>query len=457
MRATVRPKANSDGWRGVLAEDFTVDFVRSVAGTLGSTASRGIFVIGFDTRFMGEYLANEAAGIIASYGHTCIVSQCPVPTPVVTWATLAKKAQWGVQITASHNPSFYNGIKLRKSCGTPPTPEEMSEIDTSLAPAKGGQTGVIKTNNYLSEYCEKIASQFDLEKIANSFPKIVVDSMHGTTGGILRKILAGVIDVAEVREQADPLFGGQAPEPKSDTTLTLKEALTSHGCNIGFAHDGDGDRIVAWDADYGFVSPQDLLAVLAWHSVRQNIPGSFITSATTTSRVKKIARRFSRDFHQVDVGFYNASKMMLKSCVCLAGEENGGIAFGRHIPDRDGTFAALVVLDLLAEHKASIGEILAEIEKEYGRTVYIRKDISLKLAMTEDPGEFLIKTLSLDASAITEIKNGAKAKISDDSWVVVRKAGTEPLLRIYTEAPDEKVAEAIISSVTAGIEGNGVI
>jgi phosphomannomutase len=333
-----------------------------------------------------------------------------------------------------------------------------SELETIAQPISRQNSspniiGTIEERDLLSAYCQTIALQFDLEMIGNRFPAVAVDSMHGTTSGLLRRIVAKHFSVIGVRENPDPLFGGQSPEPKPTTLSPLSRALLKHHCPIGIANDGDGDRLAIWDSKLGFVSPQEILTFLTWDILNQGVPGSIVTSITTTSQVERMALQRNRSYYRFDVGFNNASQLMLKHDIALAGEENGGVAFGNHIPDRDGTYAALKVLSLLARNNLTLQNLKSEIAVKFGPSCYIRKDISIatisnfKFASIVD----ILETKFLNAQ-FSHFKNGIKIIISPTSWVAIRCAATEPLLRIYCETSSQPESRKIIETIARCIK-----
>ena len=451
----LRAHATSDGWRGILADEITAPFVRRVAATLAARTPPGLFLVSHDTRFLASYLAHEMASEIVAFGHCCVLSDRATPTPVLAWSTVQRGAAWGLQVTASHNPPEYSGVKVRSRQGCAPPAAMLADLISGPPPSARERLGVVAVEDLWEPYAQTVRERFNWSRIGAAFPKVVIDAMHGTTAGLLRRIVGDRLEVIGVREAQDPLFGGVAPEPKAQSLEPLRRAVEESGAPIGFAHDGDGDRITAWAPDVGCLSPQDLLTLFVWDACVRGLPGAFVVSVTTTDRVRRLAERFGRDVFEVDIGFHNAAEIMLRTPVAVAGEENGGVAFGDHLADRDGTYAVVRLLDALTEHGLSVAEALRDVHAHIGPSASVRHDLPV-IGVRTDFAEILATTFGLPLERVQHIRNGAKARLPSGGWVVVRLAGTEPLLRIYAEAASLADADKLASQVAEEIETDGL-
>ena len=440
--------ATSDGWRGVAGEQVTAEFVRQVARRLAAYDPSGSVLVGFDTRFLSEYLADVATVALAESGLGCVRTVGPVPTPVLAWAVRAGGHRWGIQVTASHNPAIYHGVKLRCGQGAPVPPAVLDRIEATppAAPKLGGGLGVVEQVDPVGGYASWVAERVDLEAVARRFATVVVDAMHGATAGLLRRVLPGSVEVVGVRQGRDPTFGGIPPEPKPATLRPLGDAVAAAGGAVGFAHDGDGDRVVAWDRQLGYVSPHDLGAVLALDAGLCGQVGALVASATTTRRVRRLAAHFGMPFVETDVGFHHAAAVMAARPVAVAVEENGGVAFGDHLPDRDGTFAALRLLAALARHDASLAELLQAAAEVTGPAAFVRADLPAGHALPPwDAGALaeLAPARACGVERVQPLHRGVRVDYADGAWVALRRAGTEPLLRVYVEADSAEQAREL--------------
>lgn len=461
-------RSTSDGWRAVIADEFTFTNVRKIAYALGcyledrrENVGQDIRVlIAHDTRFMGNVFAKLVGNTLKTKGITCYLIDTPMPTPVLSWVTFNQKYNMGIMITASHNPPQYNGIKIRMPYGGSPEKKFMDAIEKLIPdtlPTPSGDNTDFHITDPRNHYFETIRKYVDMKAIDETAPVIAVDTMHGTTAKLLAEILSGTrAKVIYLNENPDPLFGGIAPEPKPSTIAPLLEFVRKHNCAFGVAHDGDGDRIVAVDPQRGYLSPHDLITLLAFDLAdRRNLQGSIIASVSTTRRVQEVAKLIGMPYLEVPIGFRNAAQLMREQDVLIAGEENGGIGIGFHMPERDGTLIAALLTELVAVRKVGLGNFLADLEAKVGFVEFMRKDLKTLANPSEVINKYLLnlpKSVSgIQVSDLSET-DGVKMILQDKSWVLVRAAGTEPLIRVYVESNDISTCKSIVEDVIAGLK-----
>ena len=458
-------RSTSDGWRAIIADTFTFDNVRRLSWAIGTyllqRKKREIpprAIIAYDTRFMSDMFADTICEVLSSMGIVTSVIAHPIPTPLLSWYVYVRQYDIGLIVTASHNPPIYNGIKIRMPYGGPPDKKVIAAIESLLIdnfqvtpiPRKKKCKDKVDPR---SHYIEMLRNMVNLNKIDASAPTIVVDSMHGATAGLLQHVLDGTrAKVIQVRGTMDPLFGGTSPEPKKDTLDLLIKAVKENQGNIGIAHDGDGDRIVAFDPQIGYLSPHDILAILAFDlAQRKREPGSIVASVATTRRARIAAKILGRKYHEVPIGFRHAAQIMRQETVLIAGEENGGIGIGKHMPERDGTLVAMLLVEMIADTpRNNLGRIYFDVERKVGRAKFIRSDIAVPYSPHEAVFAFsrlnFRKFMGLTIKEKSEV-DGVKLILEGGAWVLVRAAGTEPLVRIYAEADDLPTCKMLVQSV----------
>lgn len=455
-------RSTSDGWRAIIGDGFTFENAHKVAYGLckyiTSRKKRPLRVIvSHDTRFMGDMFARQIANVFLSRGIRCDLVDRPIPTPLLSWCTKHYKYDIGIAVTASHNPYYYNGIKIRMPYGGPPNAKIIADIENAMP----NSTIEVCTQKYpvtiidpTEAYIRHVRQNIDLDSVDGKKIKIAVDCMHGTTSGLLSKIFDGIIEIIEIRSNPDPLFGNIPPEPKSETTSQLSRVIDKHDCGFGIAHDGDGDRIIAYDPDRGYISPHDLIVILSHYlATQKNKTGKIVVSVSTTTRIKSLAKMLNIEYIEVPVGFRNASAIMDESDVLIAGEENGGIGVGYFMPERDATFIAALLIEIVATTGISLGKYLENIEKTVGSYYYKRKDIPLRTTIDMQHFSSLrnIVVCNQIVDSISEV-DGMKFEYSDGSWALIRPAGTEPLIRVYAESKDPQICSSIIEIISEQIE-----
>jgi phosphomannomutase len=445
-------KFGTDGWRAVIADDFTFDNVRRVAGGVASyvlkheDAARGL-IVGYDTRFGSAQFARAAAEILAAAGITVKLSVDYVPTPAVSLAVKQLGAAGGVVITSSHNPWNWNGVKFKAKFGGSATPAIMKVIEeeTAAGVMPKGNCAAIEEIDLKPAYIKAVCAFADLDLIQKARFKFAVDSMYGSGRGVLTQIFGERgIDCVAIHQELNPLFPGINPEPIEPHVRGLQETVVREGCDAGFATDGDGDRIGAVAEDGGFVDAHKIFCVLLeWLLRRKQWPGEIVRAFNTTRMLDRIAAKYGRKLNECPIGFKYIADLMLEREILIGGEDSGGIGYSRYLPER--------------EEQKPLGELVAELQKEYGPHYYGRRDLhipddvkrrAIERAQSERTtrlGEYAV----LNKQGMDGIKffldaptngNGAAA------WVLFRASGTEPLLRIYAETASPELVEEVLAS-----------
>lgn len=461
-------RSTSDGWRGKIADSFTFDFVERITMAIGSYILKHggtETFVGYDTRFLGFGFAERAGQVLSQFELNAIISSKPIPTPMVSFRVNQKKMICGITITASHNPYYYNGIKVRMGYGGAPNEEftlDIQNLMNSQATIAIRENCDLQEDDPLNDYCQKLRTIIDWEAFTNRPLKIAVDTMHGTTKGILKEVLRGSkSEVSEIHADLDPYFGGVAPEPMENNTQKLQRFISGGKCDLGIAHDGDGDRIMAIIPEAGYLSPHDVAVALLWYLARmRKQTGIVVGSVTMSKRLSRVAAYLGLDYKEAPIGFRNACEIMRNEKVLIAGEENGGIGFGFYLPERDATLAAALLSEAEIVHEGGINGILKEVRKVAGESGFSRLNLKLSVpptvVMEKLKREVPEKLAGQTVSKTSEV-DGLKLFLESGDWVNIRAAGTEELLRIYAESSDKKKAltiaeatEEIIKKIEGG-------
>jgi alpha-D-glucose phosphate-specific phosphoglucomutase len=446
-------KFGTDGWRGVIAEDFTFENVRRVAQATADYWNERKLpkagIVGYDNRFLSETYAKLVCEVLAGNGIRALYPEIAVPTPSVTYAVRDRKLAGAVMITASHNPPQFNGFKLKAEFAGPADPEYCKQVEDrvdqspirSLNFDDGVKNGTIELYDPRPVHIAAVKKIIDLKKIRGAGLRVVADSMYGCGSSLLENVLAGPkCRVQTIRATRDPLFGGISPEPTGKNLGALCDAVKKGRAHIGLATDGDADRLGIVDDKGRYVSIQLVFAMLLLHLIRNRgkARGLVVKSTNCTVLIDRICRAHKLKRVEVPVGFKHICAQMRKHDVLIGGEESGGIGFQGHIPERDGILANLMLLELLAVTKKRVTQIVADIQKEFGASVYDRIDMPYPL----EKRDRLIQTLrtrppkDLLGSPMAKVNDsdGVKYIAKDDSWLMFRTSGTEPIIRIYSEA-----------------------
>ena len=459
-------KFGTDGWRGVIADDFTFDNVRRVAGAIASYVlkfedhARGL-IIGYDTRYASDRAARVVAEVLSQAGIAVSLSNDSVPTPAISYAVKTRNAAGGVVITSSHNPWNWNGVKFKAKFGGSAPPSIMKSIEAELnadAMPKGNLIPVQEAD-FKPPYIEAICRFADLDLIAGCNLKFAVDSMYGAGRGVLTQIFEkrNIRHVA-IRQELNPLFPGINPEPIEPHIALLRETVGKEGCHAGFATDGDADRIGAVAEDGSFVDAHKVFSVLLqWLLERKKWPGGVVRAFNTTGMLDRIAARYGRKLIECPIGFKYVADLMMERDILIGGEESGGIGYSRFLPERDGILNSLLLANVMAEEGKPLGRLVADLQKEYGPHYYGRRDLHIAeeakrstierahSAGTTRLGRYsIVKKQDLDGVKFfldaPTLGNGA------DAWILFRVSGTEPLLRVYSEAASPELVEEILNS-----------
>ncbi|HYM08809.1 MAG TPA: phosphoglucomutase/phosphomannomutase family protein [Terriglobales bacterium] len=462
-------KFGTDGWRGIIADDFTFENVRRVAGGIAAyvlgheDAAHGV-VVGYDTRFLSQQAARLAAETIAAAGIPVQITSDSTPTPAISLAVKRQGAAGGVVVTSSHNPWNWNGVKFKAKFGGSATPAIMKVIEQEVG--KGsipkGQAAPIKDVDLKPAYAEAICRLADLDLIAKANFRFAVDSMYGSGRGVLTGIFQnrGIHYVA-IRQELNPLFPGINPEPIEPHIEMLRQTVLKERCHAGLAVDGDADRIGAIAEDGSFVDSHKCFAVLLrWILERKKWPGDVVRAFNTTGMVDRIAAKYGRKLIECPIGFKYIADLMMEHEIVVGGEESGGIGYSRYLPERDGTLNCLLLANVMAEERKPLGQLVADLQREYGPHYYGRRDLHITEEMKRSAidraasgqanrlGRYSIKKKeTLDGiKFFLDAPNEGNGAVP---WVLFRMSGTEPLLRVYCEAASPGLVEEILSLAEA--------
>jgi phosphomannomutase len=449
----------TDGWRGVIADDCTFEALRRVAAATARVyragtgpGDRGRIVVGHDTRFFSPEFARAAADVLSRAGIEVLLTDRPIPTPAVSFHVRRLRLAGGVAITASHNPAAYNGFKVKAHFGGSAPPELYAEISRNDEgpPPETTRAGRIETVDLLSPYREGLSSLLDLGAIRAAGLSVLADSMHGAAGTLVADIAGGgSTRVIAFRAERDTLFGGVPPEPIAPNLDAASHELVSGGLDLAVAFDGDADRLGVLDRRGGFVSPHRVLALLLLHAFRRRgLSGGIARTFSTSSIIDRIAAKLGVPLYETPIGFKHVAELMNSSQVVAGGEESGGYAFAFHLPERDGTFNALLLLESLAQSGRDLDGALADLEAEFGSFAYGRKDVNLPIPVVsayldEVKRETPRELGGVRVTGVVE-KDGVKYLFGDAGWLLHRLSGTEPMVRLYCEHRDQATVERIL-------------
>jgi len=458
----------TDGWRAVISDTFTFTNLRLVTQAIADAVASDKWingtrllqapdphkmVVGFDTRFLSDRYAQEAARVLAANGFTVFLTQADAPTPTVSHAVHNLNAIAGIMITASHNAPRYNGVKLKAAYGGSALPEQCRRVEVYLydneARARGPnlmdfeqarKAGLIQRFNPILAYNEHLRRLIDFDTIAENPQRLVVDSMYGAGRGVIRSILQGTgCEVQEIRGEMNPGFGGVHPEPIGRYLGALAGSISMGMGNFGLATDGDADRIGAMDERGNFVDPHKIMALALRHLVKvRGLRGSVVRTVSTTRMIDRLCQANGLILHETPVGFNHIADYMMKEDVLIGGEESGGISFKGHIPEGDGVLMGLLLVEIVAAAQTTLYELVEDLLAEVGPAHYERKDLRLSHPIPKEQvtcklqdeapehlgGESLVQVTCVD---------GVKYILADDSWLMIRPSGTEPVLRVYAE------------------------
>ncbi len=453
-------KFGTDGWRAVIAEDFTFSNVDRVAQATADywaanpvAGTEKLVVVGYDRRFLSDQFALRAAQIIKANGFEVILTNCPTPTPAVSFAVKHRNAIGGVMITASHNPPAFNGFKLKAYFGGSAEPTMCQAVESFLDKSPVRKAAEIENKSVLDvrpDHYRAVKAMVDFKLIAKSKLRFAHDPLFGVGAGCFTDLLEGTTcKVTTLNAAHDPNFGGINPEPVVQNYVKTAAYLRKHPHDICLVTDGDADRVGGMDGRGNLLSTHQIICALLQHFVKnRRLKGRMVKALTTTSMVDKMCAAYGLPLIETGVGFKYVCAEMIKGNVILGAEESGGIGFPGHIPERDGILAGLMLLELLATEKISINKIVGKLEKEFGPHRYARIDTHFPLEKRAALMEFC-KTnppASLLKSPVVELKSydGVKFISQDGSWLMLRGSGTEPILRIYAESKSDEAARKLL-------------
>jgi phosphomannomutase len=463
-------KFGTDGWRGVIAQEFTFERLLAVAPlaaqilleTYGAKTHNRRIIVGFDRRFMAEMFAQKMAECLQTAGFEVVLSDNFAPTPAFSWAAHSQNALGALVITASHNPGHYLGLKVKGNFGGSVAPELTQQIETRWGEAVStGFPGSLQTFDPWPSYCAAISKQVNIAKIqqlvAQGHIQVFADVMHGAATSGLARLLGPA--VTELHGNADPLFGGRSPEPLAHHLIELCDQVRDRQLDrpqqivVGLAFDGDSDRIAAVDRDGNFLSSQILLPILIQHlHCRRGLSGEVIKTVSTSDLVPKVAALYNLPVHETPIGYKYIADRMLEMPVLIGGEESGGIGYGHHIPERDALLSALYLLESIADTQQDLGAQYRQLQAETNFfAVYDRND--LHLASMEVRSVLIDRLNSAPLESIAgrqvvrlQTTDGYKLHLDDGSWLLIRFSGTEPVLRLYCEAGSSAQVQATLQA-----------
>jgi phosphomannomutase len=451
----------TDGWRAQIGEGFTFDNVRRVSAAIADYVraqdepKRGL-LIGYDMRFLSPEAAEVAAEAITSRGVPVTVADRATPTPAVSYAVVERKAAGALVITASHNPSRWNGIKFKAPYGGSALPSIMQQIEFHLGQSDQtrARPGIRRarrdTADLVAPYLASLNSAVDLEAIRRSGRRFVVDPMFGAARGIIAGLFAkSGIPCTEINGEHNPLFPGLNPEPIEPHIAGLQRAVREGGYDAGFATDGDADRVGAVDRDGSFIDSHKIFSILLLHLAEdRRLSGEIIKTFSTTQMIDRLAVKYHLPLTVTPIGFKYICELMLKRDVLIGGEESGGIATKGHPPERDGILNSLLLAEVMSRRDRTLGELVGGLSGEFGPHVYDRVDLEVsRPAMMRFLAHLRHHTFRKIAGrriASTESLDGFKMLFEPSGWLLVRPSGTENLLRLYAEAPSrDEVAQLL--------------
>jgi phosphomannomutase len=452
----------TDGWRAVIADGFTFDNVRKVAAAI-AVAGRGLepppeidrntLIVGFDRRFLSREFADVVAEVLRGAGYRAVLSDRPVPSQSISYTAFHRKVLGGIMVTASHNPAKYNGLKFKAWYGGSALPETYARIVDSLGQRELRDGGSVSRENIADDYVDAVRAQLDVAKIRGA--RILHDPIHGVASQLPAQILG--IDVDTIRGDVNPSFGGVNPEPIPENLIASRDVMRKGKYDLAICNDGDADRLGILDEHGDFVSPHKIISLLVLYLVREKkMGGEIVKTFSTTRLIEKVAKALGATLHETPIGFKYVADLMLTCDVLVGGEESGGIGFGHFLPERDGILSGLVVAECVAHFGKPLSEIVSRMEEEFGVLYYDRRDLHRPMEQCARLIE-RVRSGELDAAfgpgfATREEKDGVKLNFTDGGWILFRKSGTEPMIRIYCESPDQGRVQEMLDKAVAELD-----
>jgi alpha-D-glucose phosphate-specific phosphoglucomutase len=467
-------KFGTDGWRAVIAETFTFENVRLVSQAMAdylleahpAASSYPEIVIGFDTRFLSDRFAAEAARVMAANGIIAHLARADAPTPAISYNIVHKKAIGGIMITASHNPPRYNGFKVKAAYGGSAPKYQIEAIERKLSSVheriganimdyhRAEEQGLIQRFDPAWPYYEHLTTNLvNMDIISGGELTVVTDAMYGAGRGAFREILSRTrTKIIELHGDLHPGFGGIHPEPHPKNLKTLVATVQNENAHLGLATDGDADRIGAVDEHGNYVDAHTIMSLAVHYLVeRRGLTGAIAKTISTTLMLNRIAKKYGLKIYETPVGFDVIADLMLNEDILLGGEESGGISIKGHIPEGDGILMGLLLMEIVADAGVPLTELIANLQQQFGPTYYKRDDIRLKgLVSKTDMVKRLVEQAPDKIAGESVVKvddyDGVKYHLADDSWLLIRPSGTEPVLRVYAEAATEAAIKAMLET-----------
>jgi phosphoglucomutase len=456
----------TSGWRAIIADEFTFAGVRTVTKAIcehlksSSTASGGApLIIGYDTRFLGERFATECITEVGAHGLSSLLCNAPTPTPTISHAIRAEHAVGGINFTASHNPPEYNGMKFSTSDGAPALPEVTKDVERLIgeiqqrAPSAETKSKIESANTTAFDprpaYLADLKSKIEFDLIARAADRYAYDPLWGTGRGYLDEALrAHGLAVETIHDWRDVMFGGRAPEPEASHLDELREVMQRNKCALGLATDGDADRFGVLDRDGTFITPNQLIALLFdYLAESRGWTEGVARSVATSHLVDRVAEARGLPVYETPVGFKYIGELINENKIILGGEESAGLSIKGHYPEKDGILACLLAAEAVAARDASLSEQLTALYKRVGRVESGRIGVRLTPELVAAlPGKLKSEPAAIGGRPIARINrtDGVKFIFADNSWLLLRPSGTEPLVRIYAESESEKDLEVLL-------------
>jgi phosphomannomutase len=461
-------KFGTDGWRGIVADDFTFANVRRVAQGaaeyMRSLSADPLAVVGYDCRFASEDFARTVADVFAANGVRTFMFDRPSPTQVASWTVIDRKATGAAVVTASHNPYLFNGIKFKSETGSAASSDVIAQLEPRInaledvpVPDRSKSAGLVSMYDPRAPYYAQIARMVDLDAIKSAGLRILHECMYGSGYGYIKELLdGGRTSVVELHNERNPLFGGVNPEPIPPNINAAIAVMRSGGKDLCICTDGDADRVGIIDETGRFINQLQVFALLMLYlfDVR-HMKGPVVKTVNMTAMAEKLGAQLGETVYEVPVGFKNVAPKMMETNAVLGGEESGGFAVRGHIPERDGILIGLLFADMIVKLGQPLSQILAGLEKRVGPHSYARHDIHLNRETYEQDRKRILNTLEThEPKEVAGVKverirsdDGFKFYLADASWVLLRASGTEPLVRIYSEAADQAAVEARLAAL----------
>ncbi|MBJ6727466.1 phosphoglucomutase/phosphomannomutase family protein [Geomesophilobacter sediminis] len=458
----------TSGWRGILCEDFIFDNVKVVTQAIADNlkasgeASKGV-IVGYDSRFMGEQFARECARVLTGAGIKTFICVRDTPTPVISFEILRRKTAGAINFTASHNPPQYNGIKFSPSWGGPALPETTNDIERranemmgevcyrELSLDEAFKTGLLEEIDPMETYLADLANKVDFKAIAK-LGTLAVNPLYGTARGYLAEPLeAHGVKVVQINDRRDPYFGGFPPEPSEKYIQDfIKLVKENPEIRLGIATDGDADRFGIVDGDGSFIEPNYIIALLLDYLVRvRGMKGGVGRSVATSHLIDAVAKHHGIEVFETPVGFKYIGELISQGKIIIGGEESAGLSIQGHVPEKDGILACLLVAEMVANEGMSVKALLERLYEQVGRYLTKRVNITLSEQLEAAFPQKIAATPSSFAGVPVKEKitiDGNKFILEDGSWLLFRKSGTEPVVRLYCEASSENRLEALIAA-----------